>query len=461
MERPLRLTKLGIITLPWALALAGCAGGGDPSPTPTPVAAAVCGDGRVQAGEECDDANTNDADGCLRTCLAPVAWMSGDPHIHSIGCNTDDLTPAQLLGVSTARNMQITSALVWGDGYNTDKRYFTGTDDGASRPDAIIHYDLEVSHFPAAAPGHLVILGLRSLNFSSDPFRHPGSGIPVADWALDQGAVVGMAHGQFWPDGGGFPTDVTSCCTPWDFPIQAIRGKLSFLETEQKIGGPPVDPGTEFIWTKALNAGARVAIAGASDYPCIHHFIGGLSPRTDVPVEGPISYDKWVEALAAGNMTIGTGSPSRRLNLRVNGQPMGSEVRVRSGSRVRLSLESESGSPATIRTIVNGAVVDSVNVAAGLQAAPLELELQKSSWISAAGNGLQTSPVYVLVDDAPIRASAGDICYLIRYTDHLIGLVNRGKLSLGNEKSLALGIYAETKAELQTRFAEAGGATCP
>jgi cysteine-rich repeat protein len=445
----------------WAVGLAGCGSADGSGPAPTPAPAAFCGDGRVQAGEECDDANTNDGDGCLRTCFAPVTWAAGDPHIHSIGCNADDLTPAQLLHVSMEREMKVTAGLVWGDGFDTDRHYFTGSDDGASQPGAIIHYDLEVSHFPAATPGHLVILGLHSLNFSNDPFHRPGSGIPVADWALGQNAVVGMAHGQFWPDDGSFPSDVTSCCMPWDFPVQAIRGKLSFLETEQKIGGPPVDPGTELLWTKTLNAGARVGIAGASDYPCIHHFIGSTTPRTDVLVDGEVSYEKWIEGLRAGRSTIGTGAPTRHLNLRVNGQPLGSEVRVRAGTKLRLSLESESGSATTIRTIVNGAVVDSVNVEAGLQAAPLELEIQKSSWISAATSGLQTSPIYVVVDDAPIRASASDTCYLIRYVDHLINLVNRGKLVLGDEKSSSLRTYQEAKAELQTRFADAGGATCP
>ncbi len=420
---------------------------------------AFCGDGLVQAGEDCDDANTNDADGCLRTCFAPVTWLSSDPHIHSNGCG-GGLTPEELLEVSTARDTQVTAALVWGEGYDTDRRYFTGSDDRASMPGALLHYDLEVSHFPAAIPGHLVILGLRSLAFSPDPFRRPGSGIPVADWALEQGAVVGMAHGQFWPDDGGFPRDVTSCCMPWDFPIQALRGKLSFLETEQKLGGPPVDAGTMRLWTRTLNAGARVAIAGASDYPCIHHFIGALTPRTDAIIEGEMTYDSWLEALRQGRTAVALGSPSKHLNLRANGALLGSEVPMRSGRKLRLSLESDSNKPTTVRTIVNGVSVDSMSLGAGVQAASLEIEVPRSSWISAATSDVQTSPIYVIVDGEPIRANPADICYLIRYVDHLSGLVSQGKLSLGAEKGLALGIYAETKVDLLARFADAGGTSC-
>jgi cysteine-rich repeat protein len=451
---------LVILPVAFALALSGCAGAGAPETPVITQPAASCGDGIVQQGEACDDANTNDADGCLRTCFRPVSWVSSDPHIHSGGCNRS-ISPEELLSVSAARGTQITAGLIWGDDFNEERGYFTGSDDRASRPDALLHYDMEISHFPAAIPGHLVLLGLRSLSFSPDPFHRPGSGIPVADWALGQGAVVGMAHGQFWTDDASFPTDVTSCCMPWDFPVQAIRGKLSFFETEQRGGGPPVDGATLRLWSRVLNAGARVAIAGASDYPCIHHFIGALTPRTDAILEGEVTYDAWLEALREGRTAVALGSPSRHLNLRVNGAPLGSEVRVRAGEKLRLSLESDAPQSTTVRTLVNGAVVDSVSVGSGMQAASLQLEVQKSSWIAAATPNVQTSPIYVIVDDQPIRASASDICYLIRYMDHLTGLVNRGKLSLGAETASSLRIYADTKAELKTRFAEAGGASCP
>lgn len=72
----------------------------DPAnPTPPPVSIAVrsltwCGDGIVQSGEQCDDGNADDTDGCLRSCQKPACSDgvdnngdglidAADPYCHS------------------------------------------------------------------------------------------------------------------------------------------------------------------------------------------------------------------------------------------------------------------------------------------------------------------------------------------------------------------------------------------
>ncbi|NOS66863.1 MAG: DUF4215 domain-containing protein [Candidatus Peribacteraceae bacterium] len=59
------------------------------------AAPAACGDGSVQKGEECDDGNTEDADGCSNACELP---RCGDGIVHKreecdAGKNNSDLTP--------------------------------------------------------------------------------------------------------------------------------------------------------------------------------------------------------------------------------------------------------------------------------------------------------------------------------------------------------------------------------
>ncbi len=135
------------------------------------------------------------------------------------------------------------------------------------RPSFILHYDLEVSHFAAARTGHLILLGLDSLAFSSDVFDIPQSGVPVVDWARQQPrAVVGMAHGQFWPSDGSFPVPPGGCCVPWEVVVHAARGRLDFLSMERTLDA---GPGTFLLWKAMQNAGFRVAIAGGSDWSCI------------------------------------------------------------------------------------------------------------------------------------------------------------------------------------------------
>jgi cysteine-rich repeat protein len=427
------------------------------TPTPPPL----CGDGIVQGAEECDDANTNDADGCLRTCLGAARFVASDPHIHSHGCG-GDLRPGELLQVSSAQGTEVTAALVWGDGFSDASRYFTGRDDPASSPGRLIHYDLEVSRFPAAETGHLVLLGLSSINFSPDPFRSPRSGIPVLDWALGQGprVVAGMAHGQFWPADGRFPSPPQVCCMPYDFVVDAVRGRLAFLETERRGLGPPVDAGTLRLWKAVQNAGVRVALLGASDYPCIHHVLASESPRTDVILGGDLTYDRWLEALRRGQTSVALGR-GNHLNLRANGIWLGGEVSIEQGESVHLSVEGAGAVPYSVQLLANGAPIGSVGLEAGTQAAALELHLEKSAWLSASSPWVMTSPVYVLVDGQPIRGPAEDICYLIRYVDHLSGLARSHRLDLGAETNQALAAYAEARAELVTRFSEAGGTTCP
>ena len=451
---PRMLRRLPVVLL-------ACAACGSPSAPQPPAPLAVCGDGVAQPGEECDDGNTNDGDACLRTCETPARFVASDPHIHSHGCG-GELRPDELLELSTDRGIEVTTALVWGDGYAEDRRYFSGRDDPASRPGALLHYELEVSHFPAAQTGHLLIYGLRSILFSPSPFTRPRSGLPVNDWARAQGSqvVVGMAHGEFWPASGRFPDFPETCCMPYDFLPEAIRGRLRFLGTEQRDGLPALDAATAFLHRKALNAGARVALTGASDFPCINHTTTNNTIRTDVLLDGDVTYDRWLNALQGGRTTVAMGRGAR-LNMRVQGARLGEEVQARSGDTLKVTLESRLPASADVQVLANGTPTVVARVPAGPHAGAFKLQVDRSVWLQAVSSWVATSPIYVVVDGRPIRGAPSEICYLIRYQDHLIRGVERRRLDLGSEETAALAAYREVRAELQRRFSEAGGTTCP
>ena len=267
-----------------------------------------------------------------------------------------------------------------------------------------------------------------------------------------------MAHGQFWP-AAGFPAPPVACCMPWEFPIQAARGGVSFLVTERRGDGPPVDEGTFLLSRTLLNSGFKLALLGASDYPCIHRTIDDTSPRTDAIVTGPTSYDGWLEAIRRGRTSI-TLDSRHHLNLRTNGAPLGSEVAAKAGEVLLVSVENEAPEPTTVELLVNGAPATSVTLAAGRQVATVRLGLSSSSWLSARSRRSATGPTYVLVDGKPIRASASDACYLVRYADYLSGLVSDGRIDLGEDTAEALDAYAAARAEFEKRFREAGGNAC-
>jgi hypothetical protein len=323
-----------------------------------------------------------------------------------------------------------------------------------------MHYDLEVSQFPAAAGGHLLLLGLDSLAFSDNPFSRPGSGVPVVDWARGQPrAVVGMAHGEFWPVGQ-YPSPPSGCCMPYESVVHAARGRLDFLSLERLPSeqGPP-DGGTFALWRELQNSGFRVAIAGASDYPCLTHAMGDRTPRTDVILDGELTYERWLQAIKAGRTACSIGGGTR-LNLRVDGVGLGGERQLPGARDVSVTLESVAPIPVNLDVLVNGGVAASVSVAAGTQLTQLSLRVSSSSWIVARSPYTVTSPVYVVVGDRPVRASPADTCDLIQYVDHLTDLVTSRRLDLGASRDEALSAYDEARAELVKRFGEAGGQAC-
>jgi cysteine-rich repeat protein len=449
--------RLALLTVVATVVACGTPSG--PSPA-TPPPSAVCGNGTVEAGEECDDANPGNADGCLTTCQRPVTWIPSDVHVHSTGCGSY-ASPGEVAERLKGQGLQVGAALVWGTGFDDDAAFFTGRDHPLSEPGFILHYDLEVSHFNAARTGHLVLLGLDSLRFSEDVFNTPGSGVLVVEWARRQPrAVVGMAHGQYWPSDGSFPVPPGGCCVPWEAAVHVARGRLDFISMEVvPPGAGPVDAGTFRLWKAAQNAGFRVAIAGGSDWSCLTHQFGDDTPRTDVIVDGPLTYESWLLAIKAGRTAAARGV-GNRLNLRVEGHRLGDEVRLSGPQEVTVTLETAGSAPAEVEVLVNGEAVMRVPVAGGVQVAQARVPITRSSWIAGRSPYVLTSPVYVLVGGQEVRASAGDVCYLERAVLDLESLVTSGRLRLTESRDEALRAYGEAVAELRRRFTESGGESC-
>jgi len=446
-------TLAASVALVAAVALARCGGRG-PGPA-TADAPALCGNGVREGGEECDDGNASNADSCLVTCQAPVAFVPSDVHVHSTGCSLY-ATPQEVAAQLKAQQIRVGAALVWGEGWANDRAFFTGRDHPLSTADFILHYDLEVSHF-VAAKGHLVLLGLDSIDFSSDVFSVPQSGVPLVDWARRQPrAVVGMAHAQFWPADGSFPVPPGGCCVPWELVVHAARGRLDFLSIERML---EEEPGSFLLWRALQNAGLRVAITGGSDWSCLADRFHERTPRTDVIVDGPLTYESWLSAIRAGR-TVAAAGIGNRLNLRVDRKRLGEEVALAAPGEVTATVETV-GPAADVQVLVNGVVAARLPVAAGAQVAQVRLPIGASSWVSARAPYAITSPVYVIVGGRPVRASAADACYLRHYVQHLLDLVATGGVRLWESKDEALRAYEEAVGELQKRFVESGGGDCP
>src|SRR5262249_54473937 len=128
-------------------------------------------------------------------------WYSGDHHIHAAGCAhyenpTQGVEPKDMWRQVEGEALNVGCVLTWGPCYYHQKQFFTSRDHPLSKPDRILHYDLEVSGFPSSHTGHLVFIGLKEQDSPGTKRIEdwPTWDLPLLKWAKSQGAVVGFAH---------------------------------------------------------------------------------------------------------------------------------------------------------------------------------------------------------------------------------------------------------------------------
>lgn len=360
---------------------------------------------------------------CARHDAVGPPWYAGDTHIHGHGCG-GSRPPRQLVDLMVGAGLSVGSALIWGQGYDEDVAHFTGRDSSASTPETVLRYDLEVSGFPSDATGHLIALGLQDIGFP----RRPNS-LPIAEWAVGQGALVGMAHAQMWPPGYAFPA--TDSNAPYEFPVGLALGRLHFLETEAlETNGDPLPPGARLLWTSLLNSGFKVPVVAASDFPCMAFpALDSESVRTYVQVYGPFSYDAWLDGIRGGRTVVARGARDF-LAMTVDGADIGSELRLpEGGDTVEFEVETHLRDAATVSIVVNGHIVaeEAVEASAG-QRFSGTIRVSDSSWIAAHAPRVQTGATYLVVGGRPIRVSERDPRYFVGYIDHLLSIIDQGGL---------------------------------
>src|SRR6266852_8934342 len=128
-------------------------------------------------------------------------WYSGDHHVHAAGCShyqnpTEGVRPEDMVRQIEGEKLNVGAVLTWGPCYYYQKQFFSGKDHPFSKPDGLMHYDLEVSGFPSSHAGHLVLLGLTNQDYPHCVRieQWPTWDLPVLQWAKSQGALAGFAH---------------------------------------------------------------------------------------------------------------------------------------------------------------------------------------------------------------------------------------------------------------------------
>jgi hypothetical protein len=196
------------------------------------------------------------------------------------------------------------------------------------------------------------------------------------------------------------------------------------------------------IWYHTLNCGYRCRISGETDFPCIYGERVGLG-RSYVHLDGKLNFDDWCDGIKKGRCYVSDGK-SHLLDFVVDGRQVGvgdSEVKlakpgsVKVTARVAALLEPKPTAetekirkaPLTakpywdiersriaesrkvpVELVVNGKAVAKKEIEADgkEQEVSFDVTIERSSWVCLRVlPSSHTNPVFVLVNDKPIRAS--------------------------------------------------------
>ncbi len=393
----------------------------------------------------------------LERWIHPAAsgWYSGDHHIHAAGCAhyespTEGVTPEDMMRHVLGEDLNVGCCLSWGPCWYHQKRYFEGKVHALSTPMHLLRYDVEVSGFPSSHAGHICLLRLREQDYPGTKLIEdwPSWDLPIFRWAKSQGGVVGFAHSG-WGLEPTNPNDPTATQLPNyvlpkmnsiganEYPVDIAHGMCDFIST---VDTPSVWELN--MWYHTLNCGYRCRISGETDFPCIYGEKVGLG-RSYVHLDGKLDFDQWVEGIKQGRCYVSDGK-SHLLDFAVNGKEVGrdkSELTLTSAGNIKVAatvaalLEPEPTAETErirntrldakpywdlersrigqtrsvpVELVVNGKAVAKKEIVAdgSKQQVTFDTPIEQSSWVCLRiFPSSHTNPVFVLLNDQPIRAS--------------------------------------------------------
>ncbi len=293
---------------------------------------------------------SNDVSFAMQRWIDPpnYHWYSGDHHVHAAGCShyqdpTEGVRPDDMIRQILGEKLNVGAVLTWGPCYYYQKQFFSGKDHPLSKPDGLMHYDLEVSGFPSSHAGHLVLLGLTDQDYPHciRIEQWPTWDLPILRWAKSQGALAGFAHS-------GWGLEVKSLELPnYEIPAFDSIGANEYIvdvtypHTVDFISTMDTPYLWELnIWYHTLNVGFRTRISGETDFPCITDARVGLG-RVYAKIDGPLNYSAWLDALRAGRSYVSDGR-SHLMDFSVNGVEVGtneSEINATGNAMVRIRVK--------------------------------------------------------------------------------------------------------------------------
>jgi hypothetical protein len=407
----------------------------------------------------------------------PAGWYAGDMHVHR-SCGGAPEAVSSIFQKMNAQDLAAISLMAdMGNGEvkdpYTDLPRVNGQDDPVSTLGRILHWEAEW-HWDAtygqyqyqALGGHVLALGLLESHQIWEEYTYP-----IFKWVHQQNGIAGFAHMQYLD--GGIPQTL-NCCMPIEYPVEVALGASDFISEDvddNNYSGPVMYPENAIqAYYRLLNCGFRPGLAAGTDYPCNYSApLGSLLTYAQVD-GGQMTYRNWIEGIAKGRTVISRNGHKEFLDLKVNNSATpGDEINLSEAGNVQVTIQwtAAQGLTGVIELIQNGVVVASKQASAG-QGSPASLSatvnFSRSGWLAARrmgdnGHMLHTAAVFVLVNNAPVRASQADALFYVGWMDNLLAKTSPGgawSSYLVNSRAAAQARYQSARAIFQQIALEAG-----
>ncbi|MFZ4790785.1 MAG: DUF4082 domain-containing protein [Candidatus Competibacteraceae bacterium] len=368
-----------------------------------------------------------------------VVWYAGDMHVHR-SCGGPPEEVSSIYDKMSTNNLAVVSLLAdMGNGEVqiplTDLPLVNGQDaTPPSTPGRLVHWDAEwhwdaiYTQYPhQALGGHVVALGLTEAHQIWEEYTYP-----IFQWAHQQNpaGIAGFVHMQYLDnvDQNGIPQSLT-CCTPIEYPVEVALGAADFIAEDVTGSDSAIQ-----AYYRLLNTGFRPGLAAGSDYPCGVSELGPLLTYVKV-AGGQMTYRNWIEGIKQGRTVISRNGHNEFLDLKMNDSATpGDEIKLAAAGSVQVQINwtANQNLSGTIELVQNGVVIASQPVTAATTAnLTTPVNFTKSGWLAARrmdGNGHQvhTGAVFVIVNNAPVRASAVDAQFYVQWIDNLLTKTSPG-----------------------------------
>lgn len=395
-------------------------------------------------------------------------WTSGDLHVHMNYGGSYRATPATLALQARAEGLSVVENLIVNkESRIPDVSYFSGRPDPVSTDDFLLVHDQE---FHTSYWGHTGVLGLTSNLLLPDYAGYINTAaaslypdnVAVSDLARDQGGLFGYVHPfDEVPDPAKTEVALTTA-----LPVDVALGKVDYYE----VMGFSDHHASARVWYRLLNTGFRLPAGAGTD--AMSNFASLRGPvgtaRVYVQSGRPLDHRHWLDGLKAGK-TFVTNGPL--LEFSAAGTGIGSEVRLSRRQRLDFKVSLRSIVPIDHFEIVrNGEVVATIALGGDRTRADTTVALMVSqsgwytlrAWSDKPAEPIldlypfaTTSPIYVIVNNMPIRSRA-DAEYFVAWIDRLdqAARVHEG-WNTGVEKSAVLGHIIQARLELVKLMGEA------